>query len=111
MGRSYVSVHMENWEDQRLQEASLCVSLDLPLDSGTLPLMETMSHSQASTCECWSVSPIIQPTSGQQDGYMGHSANSRLFDKSSMVWSLPDQKVQTGIKIPDKQNECLGRGL
>lgn len=42
---------------------------------------------------------------------MGHSANSSPFDKSSMVWGLPDQKVQTGIKIPDKQNECLGRGL
>lgn len=41
---------------------------------------------------------------------MGLSANSSPFDKSSVVWGLPDQKVQTGIKIPDKQNECLGRG-
>lgn len=41
---------------------------------------------------------------------MGLSANSSPFDKSSAVWGLPDQKVQTGIKIPDKPNDCLGRG-
>ena len=52
-----------------------------------------------------SVEVLVPQSSLQVAGKMGcngHSANSNPSDKSSVVWGLPDQKVQTGIKTPDK---------
>ena len=52
-----------------------------------------------------SVEVLVPQSSLQVAGKMGcnrHSANSNPSDKSSVFWGLPDQKVQTGIKTPDK---------
>lgn len=51
--RKDVPVNTESWgEPQRLWEASGVFCLTSHLTCGTLPVMDTMSHSQASTCEC-----------------------------------------------------------
>ena len=75
------------------------------LTRGTLPVMDTMSHPTPPRAPLASVEVLVPQSSLQvasKMGCNGHSANSNPFDKSSVVWGLPDQKVQTGIKTPDK---------
>lgn len=78
------------------------------LTRGTSPVMDTISHPPCPPlprAPLASVEVLVPQSSLQvasKMGCNGHSANSNPFDKSSVVWGLPDQKVQTGIKTPDK---------
>ena len=106
VARKDVSVIAESWEEaQRLPEAFWHVLLDLPLDSWHLACDGHHEPPHPSRAPLASVEVLVPQSSLQvasKMGCNGHSANSNPFDKSSVVWGLPDQKVQTGIKTPDK---------
>lgn len=83
------------------------------LTRGTSPVMDTRSHPWPPPGSVEVLVPQSSLASGREGGVHGGPVQIPAPSMSPVVgglWDLPDQKVQTGIKIPDKRSERLGGG-